>query len=168
MSKVYKKGAAMPEMNMTPLIDVVFQLIIFFMLVNDIVGQEAVQMIVPQLTNARTREMGEMDSRVVVNIAPEPYLPGDRKGDSVLNTGGRAVNVVIGLEEFDISNLAGMTAFLQDYKAKSPDGQVLLRADAAIRYDQVQPVMMAITAAGISKINLVAYMPDKGPEDQGQ
>jgi len=168
VSKVFKKGAVAPEMNMTPLIDVVFQLIIFFMLVNDIVGQEAVQMIVPQLTDPKTREVGEMESRVVVNIAPSPYMPGDRKGDNVLNTDGRAVHVVIGLEQFDIDNLAGMTAFLQDFKAKSPDGEVLLRADAALRYDNVQPVMMAITAAGISKINLVAYMPDKGPEDQGQ
>ncbi len=168
MSKVFKKGAAIPEMNMTPLIDVVFQLIIFFMLVNDIVGQEAVQMIVPKLTEARTRELGEIESRVVINIAPQPYNPADRQGDAMLNTDGRALYVQIGFQQFDFNNLAGMTTFLQEFKAKFPEGQVLLRADAAIRYDHVQPVMTAITSAGISKINLVAFMPDKGPEDQGQ
>ena len=39
--------------------------------------------------------------------------------------------------------------------------QVLLRADAALYYDQVRPVMGAITAAGIGTVNLVAYLPEE-------
>jgi len=156
------------RMEMTPLIDVVFQLIIFFMLVNDIVGQEAVEMIVPQLTQPKTREVGEMDSRVVINVAPAAFSRADRRGDNVLNTDGSAMFVQIGSERFDVSNLSGMTTFLQEYKAKNPEGQVLLRADSAIHYNNVQPVMAAITAAGINRINLVAFMPDKGPDDLPQ
>lgn len=168
MSKVHKKGTANPELNMTPLIDVTFQLIIFFMLVNNIVAAEAVQMIVPQLTDARTRELGEVEQRLVVNVVPTAYQPADRKGDNVLNTDGNAIGVVIGMQEFPATDLLSMTNFLKEYKARYPDGLILLRADAAIRYDAVQPIMAAITGAGISKINLVAYMPDKGPEDVGQ
>lgn len=168
MSKIYKKGAANSELNMTPLIDVTFQLIIFFMLVNNIVAQEAVQMIVPQLTDPKTRELGEVDNRMVVNIAPGPYENADRQGENVLNIDGRAVKVVIANREFDPTNLQGITDFLKEYKAEKPEGLILLRADAGLSYESVQPVMSAVTAAGISKINLVAYMPDKGPEDQGQ
>lgn len=168
MSKIHKKGPANPELNMTPLIDVTFQLIIFFMLVNNIVAQEAVQMIVPQLTDPKTRELGEVDQRLVVNVAPTDYQPGDRRGDNVLNTDGRATRVVIGMQEFGPLDLGPMTDTLKEYKARFPDGLILLRADAAIEYSAVQPIMAAITGAGISKINLVAYMPDKGPEDVNQ
>ena len=168
MSKIYKKGPANAELNMTPLIDVTFQLIIFFMLVNNIVAQEAVQMIVPQLTDAKTRELGEVDNRMVVNIVPGPYESSDRLGENVLNIDGRAVKVLIGNREFGPLDLQPMSDFLKEFKASYPDGLILLRADAGLHYESVQPVMSAVTAAGISKINLVAYMPDKGPEDQGQ
>lgn len=168
MSKIYKKGAANAELNMTPLIDVTFQLIIFFMLVNNIVAQETVQMIVPQLTDPKTRELGEVDNRMVVNIVPGPYDTADRKGENVLNIDGTAVKVIIGNREFGPMDLQPMSDFLKEYKASFPEGLILLRADAALNYESVQPVMSAVTAAGISKINLVAYMPDKGPEDQGQ
>lgn len=169
MSKVYKKGAASAELNMTPLIDVTFQLIIFFMLVNNIVAQEAVQMIVPQLTDPKTRELGEVEDRMVVNVAPFDYDQAARRGDQVLNIDGRAMKVVIGMKEFGPMDMQAMTDYLKEYKAAKPDGLILLRADAALNYDSVQPIMAAITGAGISKLNLVAYMPDQGPEtvDQG-
>ena len=39
----------------------------------------------------------------------------------------------------------------------------VLRADAALFYREVAPVLQAITAAGINKINMVAYLPEHGP-----
>ena len=41
--------------------------------------------------------------------------------------------------------------------------EVVLRADAALYYDAVQPVMQAVTQAGIGKVNLAAFLPEPGP-----
>ena len=60
-SQVFKRGPVTPQMNITPLIDVVFLLIIFFMLVTNIIAEEAVEMIVPQLDDPVTRELGNVD-----------------------------------------------------------------------------------------------------------
>jgi biopolymer transport protein ExbD len=43
--------------------------------------------------------------------------------------------------------------------------EVKLRADRALKFDQVQPVMMAITAARILRINLVAKLGDVDDKD---
>ena len=49
---------------------------------------------------------------------------------------------------------------VEEYRASNADAEVVLRADGALYYDGVQPVMAAITGAGISKVNLVALMPE--------
>ena len=38
---------------------------------------------------------------------------------------------------------------------------VVLRADASLYYDAVQSVMGTIAAAGVEKVNLVAYVPEE-------
>jgi biopolymer transport protein ExbD len=164
MSKILKRGPAKAEMNMTPLIDVTFQLIIFFMLVNNIVSEESVEMIVPELQNAKTRELGEVD-RITVNIAPMDFDRDSRP--QPLNFEGSAAKVRIGLQDYAPTDLEAITASLTEAKARNPNVEILLRADAAAYYETVQPVMAAITAAGISTINLVAYMPDQGPSAGG-
>lgn len=163
-SAVHQRGPVSAEMNITPLIDVVFQLIIFFMLVNNIVSSENLEMVVPSLEDARTRAMSE-DNRVVVNMAP---LQGRTGTGNPLLIDGAAGAVQVSLKKFyDMDDLSGVTAMLQEARAKNPDVEVLLRADSALYYEQVQPLMAAITAAGVGTVNLVAYMPDKGPA-QGQ
>lgn len=147
-----------PEMNMTPLIDVVFQLIIFFMLVNNIISEQTVQMVVPELEEARTRALDE-GTRVFVNVAPFDHKPEDRKANT-LSFPGEAQFVNVGGERFSVNDLEGISAELREWKANNPDVEVLLRADAALYYESVAPVMAAISAAEIQTINLVAYMPD--------
>lgn len=161
MSKVIQRGAVAPSMNITPLIDVVFLLIIFFMLVNNIVSEETVDMILPEVDDPQTRELGEVD-RIVVNIAPEPFTRDGRQNFPLSHTGTAAyVKVGVGTgSRFEVGDLPGITEALKQAKAEQPDVQVLLRADGAIYYDQVQPIMAAVTAAGIETVNLVAYRPD--------
>ncbi len=157
MSKVHKKGPTSPAMNMTPMIDVVFQLLVFFMLVNNIISEEAVQMIVPDLENPKTRELGE-ENRITVNVAPQSYDPVRQIGD--LNIPGEAATVKVGLEVFELDDMEGVTEALKDAKSRNENIEVLLRADSGLFYDEVQPIMQAITSAGIVKVNLVAYLPE--------
>ncbi len=166
MSKVHKRGAAKAEMNMTPMIDVTFQLIIFFMLVNNIIAEQNVELIPPDLEQAQTLELGEKVAQVVVSIEPLSYTAEDRK-ENPLNFSGEAVSVWIGSMRLPREDLATLTKELEDSVAKSPKNEkgeplleVLLRADCALHYAEIQPVMQAITAAKVAKINLVAYLPE--------
>jgi len=157
MSQVHKRGPTSPQMNMTPMIDVVFQLIVFFMLVNNIISEEAVLMIVPELENPKTRERGEA-SRITVNVEPQTYDPSREIGD--LNIPGEIKQIKVGLEVFKLDDIEGVTQSLKEVKARDENVQVQLRADSGLFYDEVQAVMQAITNAGIIHINLVAYLPE--------
>ena len=157
MSKVHKRGPTSPEINMTPMIDVVFQLIVFFMLVNNIISEEAVLMIVPELEDPKTHELGQND-RITVNVAPQSYDPS--RGINDLNIPGEASFVQVGLDRYDLDDMEGVTEALKQAKAQNEEVQVLLRADSGLFYDEVQPVMQAITTAGIVTVNLVAYLPE--------
>lgn len=158
-SKVHKKGKATPEMNMTPMIDVVFQLLIFFMLTNQIVAEESVEMIVPKLDDPKTVELGR-ENRVTVNLIPADYLPKRNPGD-LAGVSGHVAMVKIGLSQFKPSDHQAITAAMREVKARNKDIEVLLRADAATYYDEIQPVLQAIASANITKVNLVAYMPEE-------
>ena len=149
-------------MNITPLIDVVFLLIIFFMLVNRIVAEETVDMVVPELIDPKTYELGEVE-KIVVNIAPSP----DERGDNPLEFDGLPRYVKVGQRRFDLGDRAGITQELTRLRNLNAELEVNLRADAALYFETVQPIMTAITDARISRINLVAYLPDQGPTAQG-
>lgn len=153
-----RTSAAPPQMNITPLIDVVFQLIIFFLLVNNILAEQSVQMIVPELTRSTARALTE-GKRVVVNVAPYEFAPSDRAADP-LDFPGEAQFVRVGQKTFAMSDLASVTEELRSWKRERADVEVLLRADAALHYEDIAPVMAAITAARIDTVNLVASMPE--------
>ena len=145
-------------MNMTPMIDVTFQLIIFFMLVNNIIAEENVPMIVPDLDEPKTRELGEVE-RVTVNVAPMPFDMRSRRQGNPLDHDGEATRVKIGLAYYPLDDLDGIRAALAAARQANPEVEIVLRADSAIYYRQVQPIMDAIAAAEISKVNVVALMP---------
>lgn len=164
---IHKRGPKTPEMNLTPLIDVTFQLIIFFMLVNNIISKETVELKVPKLHDPKVKELGDV-RRVVVNIVPPSDAnPSDRftAGDW-LKVNGSAEFVQVGQTRYVIGDDdAAITADLKESVRDNEEVQVLLRADGATYYDNMQPVMASITKAGIKTVNLVAYMPDQGPAE---
>ena len=143
-----------PAMNMTPLIDVTFLLIVFFMLVNNIVAGELVPLLPPEPEDPQTREAPE-GGTLVVSIAPAPFDAG--REAAPLDHDGRAAFVQIGSgERFAPGDAAGVTAAVREALRRRPGLEVLLRADAALFHDQVRPVMAAVTAAGATRIEVVA------------
>jgi len=154
-----RRRVASCEMNMTPLIDVAFQLIIFFMLVSNIVAEENPLMIVPSLDQPQARPI-EQGNRVFVNVVPGPFnaaLRADGSGQ-YLQWPGDPVGVKIGLDWFAMDQLGAVTAALREMKAARPELKVLLRADAALFHGAIAPVMDAIRAAGIEDVGLVSYV----------
>jgi len=121
--------------NMTPMIDVVFLLIIFFLVSSHLARQE-VQLEL-DLPEAGTGQRGEEDEtrRVVVNVLPEEK-PGGR-----IMVGGRL------LAADALTDLIG-------YESRKSDGQleVRIRSDRKVPYQVVEPVMIACARAGVWKV----------------
>ncbi len=173
MSQVHKKGAAKATMNMTPLIDVTFQLILFFMLVNNIIADEAIQLKVPTLEDPKTRELGDVN-RVIISVAASTDYDQKARDANPLAFEPRARIISVGhlswnLEAMTHSDaLKELEKLLLDEKQKDPNVQVLLRADAALHYSEVEPVMAVITQCKIETVNLVADLPGPGAPTNGK
>jgi len=131
------------------------------------VAQQDVEMTVPDLEEPKTRELLDVEE-VIVNVAPLDYDTDDREEDPLLISGEASRVHVDSLDPFQPGNTTGITQAVEESvalkKAKDEEAEVelLLRADAALFYRAVQPVMAAITGAGIAKVNLVAYLPKDG------
>jgi biopolymer transport protein ExbD len=134
MSIVFKRGPAAIEANLTPMIDVTFLLIVFFVLVSQIVEVENVQMDLPRPADPATVKQGE-EQRTVINLVPAP--------------GGRIRGYRLGTRTFPAgaAGVEALTAHLSSLYASNPQLAINLRADRGTRYELVAPVMQAITDA---------------------
>ena len=128
-----------PGFNMTPMIDVVFLLIIFF-LVSSHLAQQEVQMELDLPQAASGQAPGEDDvRRVVINV-----LPHARAGKRIM-VGGRLMG-------------GQQLAQLIDYesrRARSEErGQleVRIRSDRKVPYRVVEPLMVACARSGVWKV----------------
>lgn len=138
-----KHEPARMELNLTSMLDVIFQLIIFFLLVSNMSSAELPDLDPPVPVESQAQDSGER-SRLVINL-----IPLDSKSGGI-----RSVRV--GQEDILPGNFGRLTQMLQAEMAENPKIEVDLRADLSVNYKEVQPVMTAITSAGISRINLVA------------
>jgi len=136
-------------LNLTSMMDIVFQLIIFFLLVTNFTSAELPELEPPTPDDSQAHEIEGRD-KMVVNIVPDA-------------TSGMAKHLQIGSRKILPGAYNELTAAIEREKEKRPDLQIDLRADATINYEQVQPVMNAITAAGVARINLVAYLETDKP-----
>jgi biopolymer transport protein ExbD len=154
MSIAFRKGNADIQGNLTPMIDMAFLLIVFFVLVSRIVDRDRVDMDLPSPTESATERASE-DRRVVINV-----LPGE---------GGKADGYRVGGVEFSSSaaGVASMTQHLAGLFAANPQIHVNVRADRATHYQFVEPVMNAVSAGarragnapGAARVNLMVVKP---------
>lgn len=119
---------------MTPLIDMAFLLIVFFVLVSQVAGAEFVELSLPRPASGAA---GRPDDarRVVVNV-----LPAD---------GGRASGYALGGRRFEPTRegLAGLSAAIGEAMRSSPGTEVNVRADRSTAYSWVRPAMDAVADA---------------------
>ena len=139
-----RKSSENPQLDMTPMIDVVFELIIFF---------------VVTLTEAQKKdETIELeDGQHGIVLTPEELPPThmmidvgvDRKGKARISMGDRDITP----EE--------ISRRVKEKMRKVGEFPVMIRADYAVPHYAVARVMNACTAAGIWKISFVAIGEDK-------
>jgi len=128
------------EINMTPMIDVVFNLLIFFMIVIDMTQKTLEELILPNSTMAVEDEGDESERRVVINIVqknPKTFAQ------------DKEVEIIIKREVYDLNNLKEHLFTHADAKrdldhpAQPSEIFVLIRCDQDIRWREVQWVMQA-------------------------
>ena len=122
-------------LNMTPMIDVVFLLIIFFLVSSHLAQQEFEGEL--DLPDAGTGQPVEEDQvrRMVVNVLPE------QEDGRRIRVAGRSVDQ------------AELTALI-DYESRQSKGrlEVRIRSDRKVPYQVVEPVMVACARAGVWKV----------------
>lgn len=132
------------EMDMTPIIDVVFNLVIFFMLTANMSQQAVETLKLPKATEADTKAKAD-PLRLIVNI--------NSKGE--VKVAGQLMNdnALIPLLKIEADQERDPT------NPKLSNKAVLIRADQSTVYDDVQKVMQLCTQVGIWKIEFAAVKP---------
>ncbi len=131
------------ELDLTPMIDVVFNLIIFFMIVTDMSQKELELLTLPAAMSA-VEDKGQDKKRIIVNI--------DRNGKKVVKR-----------TEYDEDALAKYL-YREASTERDPDNPafcdrpILIRCDSLATFNSVQDVMRqcATPGTGIWKVQLAA------------
>jgi biopolymer transport protein ExbD len=147
-SHEHHPGSRAPmQANLTPLIDVTFLLIVFFVLVAQINNSQIVTEInlpEPQQSVSEEPEQDE-DSRLIINAIPAPDDP------------ARVVAYRLGSRDYP-ANATGLARLAEELRSARQDRANLivdLRADRATPYGMVHPAMRAAASVGIHRINLI-------------
>ena len=138
-----RKAQENPQLDMTPMIDVVFELIIFF---------------VVTLTqcNAKDETIKLEDGRHGIELTPEEMPPTQMTVDIARN--GRISMGDITMTPEQIGQR------VKERKRKFGEFPVIIRADYRARHEAVARVMNACTANGIWKISFMAIYEHKAKD----
>lgn len=134
------------SMDMTPMIDIVFQLMIFFLCVTEMTKADYESLVLPIARNG-VDDGGRGERRVVVNVT-HGYARDGRTRSEIVVRGQR------------YQDPAELKLFFEQERSRAEAAQrpmmVKIRAAAAAPYEQVQRVMSACSEAGIEKIAIGA------------
>ena len=129
------------QINMTPMIDVTFLLIIFFLLSSHLAQQETQTELV--LPAASSGNQAAVDNR--------PSLSVNVRADGSITLGSTPTS----REE--------MSGRLQIEREKlGPDMEVRIRADRSVPYKTVEPILLACADAGIWNVTFAVVKRDEG------
>ena len=135
------------ELDMTPMIDCVFQLIIFFMLVTEMVSQDISQLTLPSAQQAIPDDTPP-PNRLTVNVLQKP------KDGQYVDT-FEVKRKPLSLQQLNEEVLKHANATKQPGERLS-EGSVLIRADAKVEWRSVQLVQKACMEARLWKIDIGA------------
>ena len=147
MAKKSREGTEV-SMDMTPMIDVVFLMIIFFMIVSDMSQQDLAEIKLPMAEQAKEDKTEE--GRMIVNIHPDGEIEIKRKRYPTLDS-TEAANALRGY-------LANEVQKGEKDEQGLSERSLLIRADRTTSFKEVQKVMRICGEQGIQiyKVHLAA------------
>ena len=156
MAKKAPNDAEDIQLNMTPMIDIVFNLIIFFMIVTDMTQKELEELTLPFSEQAMDDKADEEEKRVIINIAKTKTWNADS-----------SVTIKIKSKEYDLAGLKDVmfkhAEVKRDLEHPNAPSEIycLIRCDQQIRWREVQWVMQACAdpAVRIYKLQFATATP---------
>lgn len=134
------------EINVTPLIDVVMCLIIFYLMVGKLAGDRRTRVDLPE-----TQVGAEADPAVlIVNIVP------------VSGAGWPGSGAQVVIERTVISSAEALERQVRDRLGSHPGTVVQVRAEKDLGWELVAPVLRACTRAGAANVRLATERAVKG------
>lgn len=133
-----------PNVDLTPMIDVVFQLLLFFMLSSTFVVQTSIQIEMPEAKGATQLE----DKDLSITLAYGTDGP-DGKGRIFVN-------------DDEMPSMDALTQRLSDEARRNPGVQLLVRPDARTDTGRLVEVLGIATSVGIQKYGISAQPPEDG------
>ncbi len=121
-----------PDVNLTPLIDVVFLLLIFFMVSTTFEHQSRIQVELPE-------------------ASAEPTTPEDESLEIIIDAQGR---YFIGEQQVVNSQLKTLKGAIMEFIGHRADMPVIVRADANSPHQSVVTVLDAASQLGLTRISL--------------
>ncbi len=137
MRLVNLTGRRKPEVQMSPLIDVVFLLLIFYAVTTQFVSDERLKLKLPEAKTAESEGVGQEETPPEVKVAAD--------GTIWIN------DEIVPEEEFE----ARMKTLVEG----APDGAVILKGDREADYGVVVKVLDTARAAGANMIQMSADRP---------
>ncbi len=137
-----RKRRINPNLDMTPLIDVVFQLLIFFMLSATFVVQSTIQIEMPEAKGAAQLEQKDLS----VTLA--------------YGTGGPEGKGKIYVNSEEVPSMEELTRLLSERASERPDVMLLVRTDARTDTGRLVEVLGIASSVGIQKFGIGAQPPD--------
>ena len=122
---------------MTPMIDVVFLLVIFFLVSSHLARQES-QLPLPLPTANSGEEINHRRDRVVVNLLAD--------GTTILS--GRRVSAPELQRRLSVQR-----------NQTGPDLEVRIRSDRKVSFQFVQPILLAVMKSGVSHVTFAVTKP---------
>jgi len=128
-----------PTLDMTPMIDVVFQLLIFFMLSSTFVVQSSIKIEMPEAKGATT---SHDKTELSITLA--------------YGTDGPQGKGKIYLDEVEVASLKEMSLIISEKATANPDLLVFIRPDARSDTGRFIEVLGILNSLGISQTSIVA------------
>ncbi|MBI9015936.1 MAG: biopolymer transporter ExbD [Phycisphaerae bacterium] len=141
-----KKYHSDPQFNMTPMIDVVFLLIVFFMLVCQFISQENYRLVVPDDCQTVIKPEDPDPQAIIVNVYLEDV-------QIVYAVGGKEIRHTDDTEQ--LTEI--LTEAIREKNTTKTQPRILLRAHRNLESKNVYPVMQAASNANIGLIKLAAF-----------
>ena len=158
-------------MNMTPMIDIVFQLIIFFMVVTELSNLNMAQVTLPRADWLKVeKERAREDREVVINVSLQDESENRRgiisigtnrfaKADGTPDLDGLKKYLLLETQEYDKWEPSPTDPTQQDSLLKA-----LIRADENVRSEYLHLIYEACRTARIYKVQVGAQR--RGPQEE--
>ncbi len=134
------------RINLVPMIDIVFQLLVFFMVASHLITAQREPLQLPQPTHSLAHEK-PLNNRLMINL----FTDGS----------GRIAKIKANADL--VRDLPALVDLLLRYgpKLQATQGTVIIRADKNMQFAEIEKVLQAIGNAGITSVHVAAEQDEK-------